>query len=102
MTRAGQTNDEAILSYDPFAGDFGNCGDRVLSDKMVVAAKAHDECHICGGPIAKGERHRSRSEIFDDELNSFRWCALCCEAMATSQDDDGEAICARQDLHRDV
>lgn len=71
-----------VLAYDPFAGDFGGSGDRTLSDRMVKAAKHHADCHNCGGPIAKGERHRSRSDIFDGEMHSFRWCWSCCTAMA--------------------
>jgi hypothetical protein len=88
-----------VLAYDPFAGDFGDPSGRLLSDKMVRAAKTHDGCHICAGPVAKGDRHRSRVEIFDGEMLSFRWCWSCCTAMARNWDDAGDEICARQDLH---
>lgn len=90
---------EACLAYDPFAGDFGSPGDRLLADKIVVAAKAHEHCHSCDGPIAKGERHRSRREIVDGEMMAHRFCGLCCAAMAISWDDDGEAIEARTNMH---
>lgn len=55
-------------------------------------------CHDCGGDIAKGEYHRSRSDIADGELMSFRWCAECCAAQAASWEDDGEAWEARVSL----
>lgn len=92
-------NEEACLSYDPFAGDFGSPGDRLLADKIVTAAKAHEHCQICDGPIAKGERHRSRQEIVDGEMMAHRFCGLCCVAMAKSWDDEGAEIDARTSLH---
>ena len=39
------STDESILAFDPFEGDFGEQGDTVLSNKMVVAAKEHECCH---------------------------------------------------------
>ena len=92
--------DDRVLSYDPYAGDFGSPGDKVLENKMVVARKFREgDCHICRGDIAKGERHRKQVDVFDGQLISNRWCALCCAAMALNWDDDGVAICARQDIH---
>lgn len=84
------------LSFDPFAGDFsgGGEGDRVLSDKLVKTRKAHAECSHCAEPIAAGEINRVRKEIYDDELETFRWCQACVETMAA--DDDGDAYEARQ------
>lgn len=81
-------NDEAlILMFDPFDGDFGDQGDRILSDKMVTGRKAHT-CSNCDGPIAVGERHRSRSGIVDGDIMSHRWCAICCGLMARIMCDD--------------
>lgn len=75
-------DDEAlILMFDPFDGDFGDQGDRILSDKMVTGRKPHT-CSHCDGPIAVGERHRSRTEIVDGDMMSHRWCATCCGLMA--------------------
>jgi hypothetical protein len=71
----------SILAFDPFEGDFGDQGDRTLSDALVKARKLH-ACSHCTGPIAIGEQHRSRSDIAGGELMRWRWCALCCEAMA--------------------
>lgn len=85
-------NDRDILDYSPFAGD-RDCNVRELSDKMIVARAAH-KCAICFGPIVKGERVRARTEVsYDDRrVMTFRFCALCCEAMAKSWTDYGEAI----------
>lgn len=100
------TDDELILFFDPFAGDFGEPGDRTLSNRMVVGRKAH-ECHHCGGPIAVGERHRHQVEVFDGGIIAARWCAACCSAMvaeANADADAEEAIFAfeeRANKHRD-
>lgn len=82
--------DTLILMFDPFDGDFGGQWDKVLSDKMVVARKAH-VCAHCDGPVSVGERHRSRSERVDGDLMSWRWCAACCDLMARISDGDFDA-----------
>lgn len=94
-----ETPEERVLNYDPYAGDFGMPDDKILENRMLVARKEHD-CHTCGGTIEVGERHRTQVDRFEGEIMRNRWCAECCEAMAKSWDDAGEAICARQDLHR--
>lgn len=83
------------LAYDPFAGDdYGN--DFVdFGAKIVIGRKVY-ECHICQGPIAKGERHRVDSCILDGERLHARFCGICCAAMAISGEDGGEAISARE------
>lgn len=86
--------DNEILNFDPFAGDFGAPGDRVLSNKMGIARKAGD-CQDCGQEIQPGERVRMMTAAFDGELMRYRWCALCCAAMALSDEDGGEAYEAR-------
>ena len=80
LTRAFDAS--AALSYDPFAGDETDV--RIISDKIVVAAKSHPRCQICEAPILKGERHRSRVELNreDDQIMTFRFCSKCCRAMA--------------------
>ena len=80
------------LDYDPFEGDFGEPGDNVFSDRLVLSRKTY-ECFHCSGVIAVGEKHRSRYEKRDGEMRSFRWCRKCCEAMvaeliAEESDDD--------------
>jgi hypothetical protein len=78
------------LAYDPFQGDFGSQGDRVLTDRIVKASKPH-ECSHCNGPIQRGEHHRSRTDIADGDLMSWRWCAACCAAMVAEM--DGQDAC---------
>jgi hypothetical protein len=80
------------LDFNPFEGDFGDQGDKTLTDTMVKARKPHF-CSHCAGDIAVGELHRSRADIADGEFMRWRWCALCCEAMVlelVGQDDDGD------------
>ena len=77
------------LDYDPFQGDFGDQSDRMLSDCMVKARKPH-KCSHCCGPIAVGERHRSRSDIADGEFMSWRWCGKCCAAMVAEMCGEDE------------
>jgi len=74
-------DEAAALMHDPFQGDFGDLGDRTLRDKIVTARKPA-ECHDCGSTIQPGERIRSRVDLSSGELMSFRWCQLCCGAMA--------------------
>lgn len=92
-------NESAVLSCNPFDGDYGGSGaiDRVLKDRMVTARKP-GPCHLCLGTIKPGERARSRAEVYDGELMSFRWCEKCCRAMAKSLEDDGDAYEARAEI----
>jgi len=69
------------LSDDPFSGDFGDVGGRILSDKMVTNRRG-GVCHSCAGNCQLGTRNRVRTEIYDGELMRFRWCQACCFAMA--------------------
>lgn len=86
--------DEDILSYDPFLGDETDA--TPLKDALVFARKEH-ECHTCGETIQPKERIRSRTERNNEDktLETFRFCWLCCVAMATSDEDNEEAIEAR-------
>lgn len=45
--------------------------DYVLSDKNVVARKAH-RCAHCGTNIAVGTRHRATVQIYDGQFDSLR------------------------------
>lgn len=90
-------SDAECLSVNPFEGDFGDPQDTVLSDKIVSARKQH-ECGCCKSRIEKGERYRSLSAIFDGDLKSYKFCQLCCQAMAACFDDDGKAWEARVSL----
>ena len=90
-----QATDDPVLAFDPFEGDFGAPGDKVFSNRMCIARKP-GPCSHCAGEIAKGERIRRQTSKFDGELMSHRWCALCCNAMATydaePEDDDRDDL----------
>jgi predicted nucleic acid-binding Zn ribbon protein len=88
-----QSTDDAVLSFDPFEGDFGIPGDKIFSNRMAIARKP-GPCSHCGTDIAKGERIRRQTSKFDGELMTHRWCALCCTAMASY---DTEACDADRD-----
>lgn len=83
-----------VLKYYPFDGDFGEQGDRTFSDKMVNARKA-GPCFECRETIQPGERIRRMSSLFEGEMHTARWCNKCCEAMALSWTDNGNAITER-------
>lgn len=85
------------LNVDPFAGDFGAIGDRIFSDRIGKARKP-GTCGDCAGDILPGEEQRRLSALFDGEMHSYRWCSLCCAAMALSWTDDGEAMEDRAEL----
>lgn len=78
------------ISCNPFEGDFGTPGDRILKDKIVTARKG-GTCGMCRQEIQVGERVRVLAAIFDGELMHYRWCEACCIAMASSWTDNGEA-----------
>lgn len=83
--------DEAeCLKVNPFEGDFGSPGDRVLKDKIGTARKG-GTCGMCCQEITPGERVRLLAAVFDGTLMNYRWCSACCGAMAASWTDDGEA-----------
>ncbi len=79
------TDDEIILSFDPFAGDFDGPGDALLRKSMVVVRKLH-HCHHCQGPIRVGERVRSEVARVDGEIMTARHCAACCAAIVADYD----------------
>lgn len=91
------TDDKNTLAFDPFEGDFGNQGDKVLKNKMGVARKP-GECTACAQQIQPGERVRLMTVRFDGELMTHRWCSLCCTAMAKCEDDCGAAYETRLEL----
>jgi hypothetical protein len=82
-------NEDKVLAYDPFSGDFegGGCGDRVLKDKMVTARK-EAKCFICKETIKPKDRIRTIVEVYDDELMTFKFCTQCCEAMESEDADE--------------
>lgn len=84
------SDDEKTLAFDPFQGDFGDQGDKVLKDKIGIARKAGD-CNDCAQPIHPGDRVRLMTARFDGQLMNYRWCSLCCDAMAKYDDDGGDA-----------
>jgi hypothetical protein len=92
-----EINEKACMDTDPFEGDFGD-GERVLRDHMGTARKK-GPCLMCGQQIEPGSRIRMRTETYNGQIQTFRWCSLCCAAMAASWEDEGKALEARINLH---
>ena len=76
------------LRFDPFQDDFGDQDDRTLRDKIVKTRKPA-ECSQCGEAIPAGQIVRSRTDIIDGGMMSWKWCNTCTDLMARcfSQDD---------------
>lgn len=84
-------DERAVLDYDMFRGDETDV--RVLSDRFVTTRKPH-RCVICWDRIPVGARVRAQTERNNEaqRVATFYACVLCCEAMALSWADAGEAI----------
>jgi hypothetical protein len=78
------------LGFNPFEGD-RDTRVRLLRDEFVTARYPHT-CGVCVGTVRQGARHRARTEIYDGEIGTFRFCVKCCEAMADVERDHGKAI----------
>jgi hypothetical protein len=85
------------LAYDPFAYDETDV--RPLRDRFVTTRTPH-QCNICWDDIPAGVHIRAKSEINREEhkTQTFYFCVPCCEAMAISWQDNGEAIEARTSI----
>jgi hypothetical protein len=83
-------NAEDCLAADPFASDFGSPGDRTFKDK-ITKARVGGPCHWCDKEIKPGEVIRLRTDLSEGVVCTYRWCTLCCKAMAKSWTDDGKA-----------
>lgn len=86
MTPAERRNAiEGALDFRPFDGD--ETDTTLLSDKIVTGRKAY-VCQTCDGPIQPGERQRAMVETNneDKQIMTFRWCRICCRAMAQAFD----------------
>lgn len=80
-----------VLDYYQFQDDFGEPGDKCFKDRIVKARTDH-ECTYCGGEIHKGEVYRYEVHKFDGDVRTYKTCVHCCDAMAKSWEDNGEAI----------
>ena len=70
------SNEQKAMWINPFDGDRGSQGDRVLSDKIVTTRKEHD-CHECRSKIGAGEKARRHVCIFSSNLETYYWHVGC-------------------------
>lgn len=80
-TTASSFNEAEALRFALFADDFGEPGDRILSDRIVSARTAHT-CNECISPVMPGTRYRKHTGIYGGEIHHYSFCAECCAAMA--------------------
>lgn len=90
-------NEAEALRYPLFQDDFGEPGDKVLSDHIVTARKAY-KCMECLGPIQPGSRQRVHTGKYSGKVQSYRFCDRCCAAMAVHFHGQPEAIEARWEI----
>lgn len=70
---------DAVLSSDPFEGDFG--GDDNISDKIVKARTTKQLCSSCFSICESGTFNRVIADKVDGMLVTNRFCQNCCTAM---------------------
>lgn len=87
-------NEVEALRYPLFQDDFGEPGDKVLSDHIVTARKTH-KCLECLSPIQPGSRQRVHTGKYSGRVWSYHICECCCAAMAVHFQGQPEAIEAR-------
>lgn len=83
-----------VLTFDLFAGDFGDGSERTLIDEIRVA-KRGGKCRECAQPITKGDLVRVIKMADSEGFYGGRVCEACCDAAAMSDKDGGEAAEAR-------
>lgn len=89
--------ERAVLAYDPDGDSKDGGGIRKLSDR-IVKARVGGTCWICASPVEPGTLIRVEAALMDGQMRSCRTCHDCCDAMAKSWTDDGDAIEARYSL----
>lgn len=78
---------DVALQFDPFLDDFGAPGDRVLRD-LILKTRKIAECAHCGACIPIGSLVRSRTDIVDNEMMSWKWCHTCTCLMVRAESKD--------------
>lgn len=98
-TANGKRWERAVLAYYPFGSD--DTPTVRLRDE-IVTARHPGECMVCLGPVTPGTRTRALTERVDGRVGTSRFCEPCCDAMAASLNDAGEAIEKRTAMGLDV
>jgi hypothetical protein len=75
------------LSYDPFAGDMGSPGDRIIEDKIVICRKSR-KCENCKEAMKVGSILRTLLAKFNGKMSRYTWCEACCRAMISDVRND--------------
>ena len=70
------SDEQKSMRLNPFDGDRGYPGDRVLRDGLVTTKKEH-VCNECGHAIVVGERARRQVCIFGGNIETYYWHVWC-------------------------
>ena len=79
------------MAYNPFQGDFGAPGDRMLRDRILTCRRQRP-CVVCSGTCKPRTQIRVQAAIIDGRIAPCSMCHGCCIAMAASWRDQGAAI----------
>ena len=82
----------SLLGINPFEDDFGESGDKCLSDKIVIANKDHiGKCSECGGDCLIGTANRVMTYRYQyDGIVNYRFCEKCIDEQLASEEQDLE------------
>lgn len=69
----------AVLSADPFEGDFGSGS--YLEDKIVKVRNTKKLCHDCYSILKPGTFTRSMVLADEGQILKFRYCEECCNDL---------------------
>lgn len=81
-----------VLSVDASGMEKCGPGEYIEVRDKVVTARKGGTCTMCFGQIIPGTRIRSLTAVLDGKIGTERFCNECCNAMAESRRDDGDAL----------
>ncbi len=89
IVRAPLTGEEEVdvLAFNPWGDD--DTPYRTLSDKFVLTRKP-SECQICFASIPLAARVRAKTEVYDGNCKTFRFCVECCWCIAHRYDESDD------------
>lgn len=101
MTQGTVFDEAGALRYPLFQDDFGEPGDKALSDRIMTCRQTASCCE-CLGPIETGTRYRKHVGVYGGAMREYKFCAECCAAMAKTfsdgDDRDYDAMAERSAL----
>ena len=90
-------DEKQALRYPLFQDDFGEQGDRVLTDEIRTTRKQYICCE-CLSAVHIGTRCRYHAGIYGGRLMAYRFCSECCQAMSLVFNGDEDAMDSRSEI----